>query len=85
MLGKYGGAAFSIYGYFDIKDQYKSGEISVQKMRIEQTSNGIGDLPIVGTGWTFGWELGRIVTNIPGYDKYVRQPVRNTFGIETQW
>jgi hypothetical protein len=80
-LGKYGGLAFSVWGAVDINSQYINNEISTYRMTVEQTSNGIGAVPAIGTAWTIGWELGRAITNIPGYNENVRLPVQRFLGI----
>jgi len=59
IVGKYGGWAFTLYGAYDINNQWSNNEISTGTMMIEQVSNGIGAIPVVGTGWSIGWNLGK--------------------------
>ena len=59
IIGKYGGTAFTLYGAYDIREQWKNGEISMNTMIIEQVSNGISAIPAFGTGWSIGWYLGK--------------------------
>src|SRR5699024_12852479 len=53
--------------------EYRSGEISGVQYSTEMISTGISArIP----AWGIGWELGRIITNIPGYQEKFRQPIR---------
>lgn len=61
--------------------QAKSGQISETERWIEHTSNGISSIPAIGTAWAAGWEIGRGITNIPGYNENVRTPVQKALGI----
>lgn len=36
---------------------------------------------VPGAAWGVGWEIGRAITNIPGYHENVRLPVRRFLGI----
>ncbi|MCB5295882.1 MAG: hypothetical protein LHW52_04975, partial [Candidatus Cloacimonetes bacterium] len=59
IVGKYGGLVFTFYGAYDIDQQWRNNEINDNTMIIEQISNGIGAIPLVGTGWSIGWNLGK--------------------------
>ena len=58
-IGKYGGSVFTIYGVYDVDQQWRTNEISTTTMMIEQASNGIGLIPGFGTGWGWTWDLGK--------------------------
>lgn len=59
--------------------QYRSGEMSGFQYTAEMISTGISvKLP----AWGIGWELGRIVTQIPGYQENFRLPIRRSVGLE---
>jgi RHS repeat-associated protein len=58
-LSKYGGFVLSVYGYYDVHQQWRNGEISTGKMIIEQGSNAVGSVPVIGTAWTIGWNFGK--------------------------
>lgn len=60
IVGKYGGLGFTFYGVYDINNQWINNQISTSKMAVEQFSNGIGAIPVFGTGWSIGWNLGKI-------------------------
>jgi hypothetical protein len=68
--GKYGGFGFSAWGAADISKQYQTGQISESEMWREQGSNAVGALPLVGTGWTIGWEAGRAISNTSAYQNF---------------
>lgn len=68
--GKYGGFIFSAWGAVDIYSQYETGLIEESKLWKEQGSNAIGALPVIGTGWTVGWEAGRAICNSSGYQRF---------------
>lgn len=70
IAGKYGGLAFSIWGASDIYKQKKAGEIDESEMWIEQGANAIGSIPIIGTGWSVGWEAGRTICSTSGYKRF---------------
>ena len=54
--------------------QYRSGQMSGFQYTAEMTSTAISTkIP----AWGIGWEVGRMVTNIPGYQQNFRTPVRN--------
>ncbi|MFZ7131054.1 MAG: hypothetical protein ACOWWR_01710, partial [Eubacteriales bacterium] len=69
-VGKWGGSVLSAWSAFDINDQFKTGQITESEMWREQGSNAVGALPIVGTGWTMGWEAGRIISNTSWYNMF---------------
>jgi hypothetical protein len=69
-VGRFGGFAFSAWGAYDIREQYRHGEITPFQNGVEQASNTIGAIPAVGTAWSIGWEIGRGITNIPAYQKW---------------
>ncbi len=59
IIGKYGGAVLIFYSIYDVNAQWRSHQIGTVEMVIEQTSNLIGFVPIIGTSWSFGWNLGK--------------------------
>jgi hypothetical protein len=59
IIGKYGGWVFTLYGAYDINNQWSNNEISTGTMMIEQVSNGIGAIPVFGTGWSIGWNFSK--------------------------
>ena len=69
-VGKYGGYGFSVWGAANIYNQYETNQITKSEMWREQGSNAVGALPIVGTGWTAGWEAGRAICNTSGYQSF---------------
>jgi len=59
--------------------QYDQGQISGTQYTAEMISTGISYyLP----AWGVGWELGRLTTQIPGYQEKFRQPIRNFLGLD---
>jgi hypothetical protein len=48
-VGRFGGFAFSAWGAYDIREQYRHGEITPFQNGVEQASNTIGAIPAVGT------------------------------------
>ena len=69
-VGKYGGFGFSAWGAFDIYNQYETKQIAASEMWREQGANAVGALPLVGTGWTIGWEAGRAICSTSGYQQF---------------
>ncbi len=59
IIGKYGGLAFTLHGAYDINKQWSNSEISTSSMIVEQVSNVIGAIPVYGTAWSIGWNLGK--------------------------
>lgn len=79
-MAGYGLGAFNAVG---VTDQYLSGEINTGQFMLEQGSNTFstfGGVP--GAAWGVGWEIGRAITNIPGYHENVRLPARRFLGIK---
>jgi hypothetical protein len=62
--------------------QFKTSPISETGKWIERTSTGISLIPAIGTAWAAGWEIGRGITNIPGYNENVRTPIQKAIGIK---
>ncbi|MBA3987288.1 MAG: hypothetical protein H0X63_12115, partial [Flavobacteriales bacterium] len=59
--------------------QYDSGQMSGVQYSAEMISTGISTrVP----AWGVGWELGRMVTQIPGYQENFRQPIRRALGLD---
>jgi hypothetical protein len=58
-IGKYDGYGFSIWGGYDIYNQWDQSRISTGQLIVEQISNGIDAVPVYGTAWSIGWELGK--------------------------
>ena len=56
---KIGGSVASVYSYYDNYHQYRSKNLSLTSLIIEQTSNTIGFIPTYGTAWSIGWEAGK--------------------------
>lgn len=57
-LGKYGGPALNLWEMNEVNEQYKANQISTGSMYVEQGSNALGFVPLYGTAWSIGWELG---------------------------
>lgn len=71
------GTTFGVVNYGVIGAQYEAGQINNFQFLAETGSNTFstfGGLP--GAAWGLGWEGGRWVTSIPGYDEHVRQPLK---------
>ncbi len=64
------GGAFALWEYNLIEDQYANGEINKKWYYAEHIANGAGTIPIVGTGVTIGWELGRWITQRRWYQRF---------------
>lgn len=59
--------------------QYDSGQMSGFQYTAELISTGVSvKLP----AWGIGWELGRLITQIPGYQENFRLPIRRSVGLE---
>ena len=59
--------------------QLRSGEMSGFQYTAEMISTGVSvKLP----AWGIGWELGRIITQIPGYQENFRLPIRRSVGLD---
>ena len=56
---KYGGFVTGAYGIADKFSQYKSQKINKTELIVEQISNLIGLIPLYGTAWSIGWNLGK--------------------------
>src|SRR5690606_14013739 len=71
------GTIFGYANYGIITAQHDAGQISNFAYGMEMTSNAISTHGgLYGAAWGVGWEGGRLLTTIPGYDKHVRQPIR---------
>jgi hypothetical protein len=69
LAGKFGGVVFTAWGAVDIEQQYQSGEINSYWRNAEQIANGAGAIPVIGTGVSIGWELGRWITQRQWYQE----------------
>lgn len=59
--------------------QYRTNEISGFQYTAEMISIGVSvKLP----AWGIGWELGRIITQMPGYQENFRLPIRRSVGLD---
>ena len=58
-IGRWGGTPFAVWGYFEIKSDYRAGNLSFNSMIIEQASNAAGIIPVFGTAWSVGWNAGK--------------------------
>lgn len=56
-----GGPALSVYGAYDVNDQWKKHKLSNGQMVVEQISNAIGAVPAYGSAWTLGWEASKYI------------------------
>jgi RHS repeat-associated protein len=56
---RWAGTVAGLYGVYEIESQYRSGAINQSQRAVEQISNGIGFIPLYGTAWSFGWNLGK--------------------------
>jgi len=79
--GKYFGTGFAVWEGVNLRNQYKNGEIDSYTYKLELGSTAIGGIPVIGTFWTIGWEGGRIITNLPGYDENIRKPIQRYFDL----
>lgn len=75
------GYGLSAWNAYDINRQYLNGDIGKGRMLVEQGSNAISSLGIVGAAWGVGWELGRGVTSIPWYRANIRPVIQDGLGI----
>ncbi|MDE5423323.1 DUF637 domain-containing protein [Ancylomarina sp. DW003] len=57
-IGKWLGPAIGLHGVYDTNAQYKAKNLTYNEMVRDQVSNGISFIPVFGTGWSLGWELG---------------------------
>jgi hypothetical protein len=71
LVGKFGGVVFAAWGAVDIEQQYQSGEMNSYWRGAEQIANGAGAIPVIGTGLSIGWELGRWITQIQWYQETI--------------
>jgi len=79
---KVGGYALGLYNFKSINDQYSNGQITGRQRDMEQVSNGISTAGgLYGVAWGLGWELGRLITNLPGYHENIRVPGQQFLGI----
>jgi RHS repeat-associated core domain len=79
------GRTLGAYNAFMIYQQAQNGEITTAQHVIEQASNAystFGGVP--GAAWGVGWEIGRVITQIPGYHENVRVPLQKFFGVHTE-
>src|SRR5690554_1800865 len=61
--------------------EYSTDKISTGQFVTESVSSAISyKIP----AWAVGWELGRIITNISGYNKNIRVPVRKFLGLNLE-
>jgi hypothetical protein len=68
---KWTGRAFGAWNAYSINEQRRDGEIDNSQWFLEQSSNAFSTLGgIYGGAWSIGWELGRIITNIEGYQEF---------------
>jgi hypothetical protein len=56
---KWAGWAGTATSVVAVELDVRNGVISRQHGNIEQVSNGIGAIPVIGTAWTAGWHLGK--------------------------
>jgi hypothetical protein len=68
---KWTGRALGAYNALSINDQYTSGELSNDRMVIEQGSNLYSTFGgIYGAAWGVGWELGRTISTFGWYQDF---------------
>jgi RHS repeat-associated protein len=70
IIGRFGGPVISFYGAVEIEMQFEQGGFNSYQRYVEHSSNLIGAVPAVGTAWSFGWEIGRGITNMEGYQQW---------------
>ncbi|MGK6353480.1 RHS repeat-associated core domain-containing protein [Parapedobacter sp. DT-150] len=76
------GYGLGIYNAYSVEQQYSNGQINIAQRWTEQVSNVISTGGGVhGAAWGIGWEIGRTITNIPGYHENVRVPAQRFLGI----
>ena len=72
------GYGLGAYNAFDITRQYNNGQIGMNGLITEQSSNTFSTLSgllggswgLYGAAWGVGWELGRGITTIPAYQEW---------------
>jgi RHS repeat-associated protein len=76
------GYGLGIYNFDQINKKHSRGEISDFQMFADQGSNLYSTFGgIHGAAWGLGWEAGRLITEIPGYNENFRLPVQRYFGL----
>lgn len=71
------GFALGAYNFYNLAQQRANGEIDDLKLGIEGASAGYSTFGgLHGAAWGIGWELGRAIESIPGYDENFRYPAR---------
>jgi hypothetical protein len=81
-LFKGAGFALGAYNLYSLGQNRASGRIGNITLGVEATATGISiGGGLYGAAFGIGWEAGRTVTNIPGYDKNFRKPMRKLLGI----
>ncbi|WP_257667406.1 RHS repeat domain-containing protein [Parapedobacter tibetensis] len=77
-----GGYLLGAYNALNVQNQLNTGQINGAQYALEQGSNAFSTLGgIYGASWGVGWEIGRAITNIPGYHESVRVPAQRFLGI----
>lgn len=57
---KWAGFAATAASAYNIEKMHDAGLICNKQRWIEHTSNAISMIPLYGTAWAFGWEMGKI-------------------------
>jgi RHS repeat-associated protein len=68
---KWGGRALAVYNIADIEVKYRNGEINGIQRFLEQGTNAYSTFGgIYGAAWGIGWETGRWITSLEGYQAW---------------
>ena len=68
---KVGGYVLGAYSAFSTLQQYNAGEISAQRLTLDQASNAYSTFGgIYGAAWGVGWEAGRAITQMGWYQQW---------------
>jgi len=71
-----------VYNAIEIEQQFTRGEIGYTQRVAEHGANVVSSVwGIYEAAFGVGWEIGRAITKIPGYNQYFRKPIRETFNI----
>ena len=68
---KWLGIGLGAYNAASSYNDFRSGSINGIQFGTDQISNGVSTFGgILGAAWGIGWELGRTITNTPGYQNW---------------